>query len=143
MIELKTVHGADGWLDGPDGPLRRAELDTFCLDHALDPAQLAEEWSEDHQLLARIVAVEGERIVATAMIVLDPDHAQAPVRIFGQAALQGFATAFVIEAMEDALVDIAAPDPIFEAVEGTFGRRIPIPDHPHLSRQALATNAPN
>lgn len=127
MIAFKWAHGDGGWLTGPEATARRQMLNMLVRDHALEPEQLHEDWDDDWQVLEEIVALRDGLPVATAMLIIDPERAYCPARIFGQAALDDVATACLIDTMEDLLVAHGMPDPVFEFVEGTAGRMIPIP----------------
>lgn len=127
MIELKWALGADGWLDTPASKDRREALSDLFREYALEPDQLEEDWSEERELFGEVVALQNGTPVATAMLIVDPERADAPARIFGQAALPEVESEFLVEAMEQVLVEQSLIDPVFGYVEGTGGRMIPIP----------------
>lgn len=127
MLEIKRAIGPGNWVSKGDVVERRDAMQDLFFDFAVRPEELDEDWPEDRQLYAEMVLVDGDRLVGTAMLVVDPEREDRPARIWGMGLLEGYRTDFVIQTLEEALIRDAYLDAAYPFVEATDGTLIPNP----------------
>mgnify|MGYP003868637065 CR=1 FL=1 len=136
MLEILHAIGPRSWVSEADPVARREAMQELFFDHPVCPEETGEDWPEDRELYAEMVVVEGERLVGTAMLVVDPEREDRPARIWGMGVLPEFRTDFVIRTLEEALITAGYLDPAYPFIEATDGMLVPNPysDMPGLSR---------
>lgn len=124
MLEIRKAIGPNNWVSEGNGIVRREAMQDLFFDHALRPEQTEEEWPEDRQLYSEMVLVDGARLLGTAMLVIDPEREDTPLRIFGVGLLPDYRSPFFVSALEEALIKDSLLDDSFPFIEGADGRLI-------------------
>lgn len=127
MLEILHAIGPQSWVSVGDPLERREAMQELFFDHPVCPDDTAEDWPEDRELYAEMVVVQGERLVGTAMLVVDPEREDRPARIWGMGILPEFRTDFVIRTLEEALIAAGYLDPAYPFIEATDGMLVPNP----------------
>jgi hypothetical protein len=110
----------------PADPSGVIALHDFVREFSLNPDELFEDWGEDCALHAHLLLLDGDKLVGSGMIVVDPESADMIARIVQLALRPGYRSDFVIESFEDTLVEIGALDPSYGPVATSSGRLIPL-----------------
>jgi len=127
MLEILHAIGPGNWVSGGDVVERRESMQELFFDHPVCPEETEEDWPDDRQLYAEMVVVEGERLIGTAMLVVDPEREDRPARIWGMGVLPAFRTDFIIQTLEETLIRAAHLDPAYPFIEATDGALVPNP----------------
>ncbi|AJE48206.1 GNAT family N-acetyltransferase [Celeribacter indicus] len=127
MLEIQHAIGPDNWVSGGNVVARREAIQNMFFDHPVCPEELEEDWPEDRQLYSEMVIVAGDRLVGTAMLVVDPEREDRPARIWGMGIDPEIRSEFVIRTLEEALIRAACLDPAYPFVEATDGALVPNP----------------
>lgn len=127
MLEILNAIGPGNWVSGGDAIDRREAIQELFFDHPVCPEETQEDWPEGRQLYAEMVVVQGERLVGTAMLVVDPDREDRPARIWGMGLHPDVRTEFVIRTLEEALIHAAHLEADYPFVEATDGALVPNP----------------
>lgn len=139
MLEIRKAIGPENWVSEGNAVLRREAMQDLFLDQPLRPEQTEEDWPEDRALHAEMVVIDGEKLVATAMLVVDRERGNCPARIWGMGVLPSYRTSFLIETLEDALLKEGAFEIDQEYIEGHDGRLIP---NPYLDFDTVIAGGP-
>ncbi len=128
MLEIHHAIGPDSWVAGGEAIARREAIQDMFFDHPICPDETAEDWPEDRELYAEMVVVDQDRLVACAMLVVDPEREDRPARIWGMGVLPSYQTDFLIRTLEEALINAACLDAAYPFVEVTDGMLVPNPN---------------
>ncbi|MCA0045203.1 hypothetical protein [Celeribacter litoreus] len=128
MLEIQYAIGPDSWVSGEHAIARREAIQDLFFDHPICPEETGEDWPEDRELYAEMVIVDGDLLVASAMLVVDPEREDRPARIWGMGVLPGYETEFLIRSLEEALIRAACLDAAYPFVEATDGMLVPNPN---------------
>nr|WP_319250329.1 GNAT family N-acetyltransferase [uncultured Celeribacter sp.] len=127
MLEILHAIGPDNWVSGGDVVARREAMQELFFDHPVCPEETEEDWPEDRQLYSEMVVVDGNQLVGTAMLVVDPEREDRPARIWGMGVLPEFRSEFLIRTLEEVLIQAAHLDPAYPFIEATDGALVPNP----------------
>ncbi|WP_417241507.1 hypothetical protein [Celeribacter sp.] len=127
MLELHKAIGPDSWVSGGRAIARREAMQDLFFDHPERPEQTDEDWPDDRCLHSEMVITDGDKLVATAMLVVDENRGDCPARIWGMGILPSYRTEFIVQSLEEALLRDGAFEIDQDFIEGADGRLIPNP----------------
>lgn len=127
MLQIQKAIGPNNWVSGGDVVARRDAMQDLFFDYALRAEHLEEDWPDDRQLFSEMVLLDGERLVGTAMLVIDPEREDLQVRVFGVGLLPEYRTDFIVHTLEETLIKDSQLEDHFPFIEGADGRVITNP----------------
>ncbi len=132
MLEIKRALGQDSWLSQGNLVRRREAIQDLFLTYPVRPEEADEEWPDDRRLYSEMVVMDGEKLVGTGMLVVDPEREDRPARIFGLGFLPEYLNDFNVHTLEEVLIAESNLDEEYPFVEASDGKLVPNP-YSHFS----------